>query len=191
MKALRKATGQDLQWCRKKGGLFAEGEFELRAGDEVVALLHAREKGTDWICGEAAEGHWALQCWNIGPGARVVISELDSQVQIAVVKHGRKQGFFQREDDYLEFSDGRRVTWKKANWWQDEWDWVDSDGRPLVHFQRGHHVVLEPLARSLLELSLLIIVGWQLMRLQQEARTKAAITAGVATATSSSAAIHH
>ena len=191
MKALRDATAQDLQWSGKKVGLFAEGEFALRSGSEVLALLHAREKGTDWTCGEAAEGRWALHSRGIGPGERVVIRELDSQSTIAVVKQGRKQGLFQRKDDYLEFSDGRSVTWKKASWWQDAWDWVDSDGRPLVHFQRGHHVVLEPLARSLPELSLLVIVGWQLMRLQQEARTKAAVTAGVATATSSSVVVHH
>lgn len=191
MKAIRQATGQDLQWSSKKVGLFAEGEFELRSGDEVLALLHARKKGTDWTCGEAADGCWALHSRNIGPGERCVISELASQATIAVVKRGRKQGLFQRDHDYLEFSDGWRVMWKKASWWQDEWDWVDSDGKPFIHFQRGHHVVLEPLARSLPELSLLVIVGWQLMQLQQEARTKAAVTAGVATATSSSVVVNH
>lgn len=181
MIAIREAAGQDLQWRDKKVGLFVKDEFELRSGDEVLAMLHAREKRTDWACGEAADGRWALQSRNIGSGERVVITELDSQAAIAVVKRGRKHGIFQRDNDYIEFSDGRILTWKRASMWHDEWDWVDSDGRPLIHFQREQHVVIEPLALSLPELSLLVIVGWQLMKLQEEARTKAAIAAAVAT----------
>ena len=191
MKSLREAAGQDLQWSSKKMGLFGEGEYALRAGDEVLALIHAREKGTDWICGEAVDGRWALQCRNIGPGEILVIHELDSQAEIAVMKRGRKHGLFQRDHDTLAFSDGRLVTWKKASRWHDEWDWVDSNGRPLMHFQRGHHVVIEPLAFALPELSLLVIVGWQLMLLQEEAREKAAVTAAVATATSGSVVVNH
>jgi hypothetical protein len=187
MKAIREAAGQDLQWRGKKVGLFVTDEFELRSGDEVLAMLHAREKRTDWTCGEAADGRWALKSRNIGSGEIVVITELDSQAEIAIVKRGRKQGIFKRDNDYIEFSDGRLVPWKKASKWQDDWDWVDSDGRHLIHFQRGHHVVIEPLALSLPELSLLVIVGWQLMKLQEEARKKAA----VATTTSSYVVVNH
>jgi hypothetical protein len=188
MKTIGEAADQDLQWRDKQAGLFVKDEFELRSGDEVLAMLHAREKGTDWTCGEAADGRWTLTNRNIGSGEIVVITELDSQAEIAVVKRGRKQGIFQRDNDYIEFSDGRRVMWKKASKWHNEWDWVDSDGRPLIHFQRGHHVVIEALALSLPELSLLVIVGWQLMKLQEEARKKAA---AVATTTSSHVVVSH
>jgi len=184
MKAIREAADQDLQWSSNKVGLFKD-EFELRSGDEVLSILHAGEKSTDWTCGEAADGRWALKSRNIGSGEIVVITELDSQAEIAVVKHGRKQGLFRRDNDYIEFSDGRILTWKKASKWHDEWDWVDSDERPLIHFQRGHHVMIEPL--SLPELSLLVIAGWHLMKLQEEARTKAA----VATTTSSYVVVNH
>ncbi len=190
MKAIREAVGQELQWSSKKEGLFGKEEFELRSGDEVLALLHAREKGIDWTCGEAADGRWAFQSRNIGSGEIVVIRELDSQAEIAVVKRGRKHGLFKRDNDYIAFLDGRIATWKKVSQWHDEWDWVDSNRRPLIHFQRGHYVVIEPLALALPELSLLVIVGWQLMRLQEEAREKAAVTAAVATTTSSSVVVH-
>jgi hypothetical protein len=187
MQAIREVVGQDLQWIGKKVGLFAEDEFELRSGDELLAMLHAREKRADWVCGEAADGRWALKSRNIGSGEILVITELDTQAEIAVVKRWRKHGLFQRVNDYMAFSDGRIVTWKKVSQWHDEWDWVDSNGRPLIHFQRGHHVVIEPLAFTLPELSLLVIVGWQLMILQEEARKKAA----VATTTSSFVVINH
>ena len=45
MKAICEAADQDLQWRGKKVGLFAKDEFELRSGDEVLAMLHAREIG--------------------------------------------------------------------------------------------------------------------------------------------------
>jgi hypothetical protein len=51
MKAIREAADQDLQWIDKKVGLIVTDEFELRSGDEVLAMLHAREKGTDWTFG--------------------------------------------------------------------------------------------------------------------------------------------
>lgn len=186
MKAIREAAGQDLQWSSKKTGLFEKGEFELRSGDEVLALLHPMEEGTDRALGEAADGRWALQSRHIGPGELVVITQIGSQAHIAVAKRGHTHGLFGHEDGSLEFSDGRSVTWHKASRWHEEWDWVGSEGSPLVRFQRGHHVVLEPLALSLPELSLLVIVGWHLLQLQQETRKKAAVTATVATATSSS-----
>jgi hypothetical protein len=191
MKAIREAAGQDLQWRSKKEGLFAEDEFELRAGDEVLALLHARKKGTDWTCGEAADGRWVLRSHNIGSGEILVIRELDSQAETAIVKRGHRHSIFQRDNDYLAFSDGRVVMWKKASKWHDEWDWVDSAERPLIHFKRGHHVVLEPLALALPELSLLVIVGWHLMQLQEEAKEQAAVPAAVATTTSSSVVVNH
>ncbi len=150
MKAIREAAGQDLQWKRTK---WWKNEFELRSGDEVLAMLHATS-------GEAADGRWAFKSrsfWN----RDIVITELDSQAEIAVVKRGLILSS-------IGFSDGRMLTWNN-----DDWDWVDSDGRPLIHFQRGKHVVLEPLALSLPELSLLVIVGRHLMELQGKERAAA------------------
>ena len=177
MKAIREAAGQDLQWKwirTKEGFLKWKGEFELRSGDEVLAMLHDREKSTGWTSGEAADGRWTFKGQSIRYGD-IVITELDSQAEIAVVKHERKQSIFKRDkagwsENYIGFSDGRMLTWKKASSWHDDWDWVDSDGRPLIHFQRGNHVVLEPLALSLPELSLLVIVGWHLMKVQEAER---------------------
>ena len=65
--------------------------------------------------------------------------------------------------------------WNKTSFWRTEWGWVESDGRPLIHFQRGKHVVLEPLVLSLPELSLLVIVGWHLIVLQQEESAAATV----------------
>lgn len=185
MRPLSEAAGQELQWRGKE-------EFELRTGDEIWAILHARERGAEWTIGEAADGRWALRSEHIGSGEILVITEQDAQTQIAVVKHGRKHGLFARDDDYIEFADGNVVAWHKTSTWRDdEWDWVDREERPLIHFQREHHVVIEPNARSLPELSLLVVAGGQLIQLHEAARKKAAVLAGVATATASRVVVNH
>jgi hypothetical protein len=185
MRPLSEAAGQELQWRGKE-------EFELRTGDEIWAILHARERGADWTIGETADGRWALRSEHIRSGEILVITEQDAQTQIAVVRHGRKHGLFARGDDYIEFADGNIVAWHKTSAWRDdEWDWVDREERPLIHFQREHHVVIEPNARSLPELSLLVIAGGQLIQLHEAARKKAAVLAGVATATASRVVVNH
>jgi len=185
MRPLSEAAGQELQWQGKE-------EFELRAGDEVYAILRAQERGADWTIGEAADGRWALRSEHIGSGEILVITEQDAHAQIAIVKHGRKHGLFARDDDYIEFADGHMVAWHKTSVWRDdEWDWVDREERPLIHFQREHHVVIEPNARSLPDLSLLVVAGGQLIQLHEAARKKAAVLAGVATATASHVVVNH
>ncbi|HEY8325776.1 MAG: hypothetical protein ACHQ1E_04160 [Ktedonobacterales bacterium] len=185
MRPLSEAADQELRWQGKE-------EFELRAGAETYAALHARERGVGWIIGEAAEGRWALRNEDLGSGEILLITEPDSRGRIAVVRHGRKRGLFTHSDDYIEFADSHIVTWRKANAWRDdEWDWVDRDRRPLIHFQREYHVVIEPAARSLQELSLLVVVGGQLIRLREAAKKKAAVLAGVATATASHVVVNH
>jgi hypothetical protein len=185
MRPLREAADQELQWQ-------GNGEFELRAGAEVYAALHAQERGASWIIGEATEGRWALRNEDIGSGEILLMTELDSRSRVAVVKRGRKHGLFTRNDDYMEFADGHVVTWHKTSAWRDdEWDWVDRDNRPLVHFQREHHVAIEPHARSLQELSLLVVTGGQMIRLREAAKKQAAVLAGVATATASHVVVNH
>ena len=185
MRPLSEAAGQALQWQGKE-------EFELRAGDEVYAILRARERGADGTIGEAADARWVLRSEHIGSGEILVITEQDSQAQIAVVKHGRKHGLFARDNDYIEFADGHVVAWHKTSAWRDdEWDWVDREEHPLIHFQRDHHVVIEPNARSLPELSRLVLAGGRLIQLHEAARKKAAVLAGVATATASRVVVNH
>lgn len=86
MKPIREAAGRDFQWTRVK---WWKRGFELQSGDEVLARLYP-QKGTRSMIGEAAGGRWAFKrrsFWN----ADIVITELASQAEIAVVKHGRNK----------------------------------------------------------------------------------------------------
>ena len=111
------------------------------------------------MIGEAADGRWSFKrrgFWNAG----IVVTDLASLTEIAVIKRGRNKS--------LAFSDGRLFTFPKSSFWRNEWVWLNDEGTPLIHFQHGKHLTLEPLALSLPELSLFIIVGWHLIVLQQE-----------------------
>ncbi len=146
MKAIREAAGQDLQWIgiKTKGRFFFHytGSYELRSGDEVLAMLHARELP---LSGEAADGRWTLSPRSgdiviteldserasiaeyeiqgmFSRSGDIVITELDSQAEIAVVKHERKQSIFKYQkkgwsEYYIRFSDGRMLTLNKASSW--------------------------------------------------------------------------
>ena len=156
MKPIHEAANQNLQWTRAN---WWKRAFELHSGDEVLAKFYP-QKETHSMIGEAADGRWSFKrrsFWN----ADIVITDSASQTEIAHVKRGR--------DKSLAFSDGRLFTFQKNSFWRNEWVWLNNEGTPLIHFQHGKHLILEPLALSLPELSLLTIVGWYLMVLQQEA----------------------
>jgi len=155
MKSIREGAGQDLQWTRANHWKRA---FELHAGAELLARFYPQQ-GTHAMIGEAADGHWAFKrrsSWN----ADIVITEFASQAEIAVVKRGRKKS--------IAFSDGRLFTLNKPGFWRNQWVWLNEEGTPLLHFQHGNHLMLEPAALALPELSLLVIAGWYLIVLQQE-----------------------
>jgi hypothetical protein len=155
MKLISEADVQDLQWTRVKRWKSA---FELHSGDEVLARLYP-QRGTHSMVGEAADGRWAFRrrgFWN----ADIVVTDLASQAEIAVLKQGRNKS--------LVFSDGRLFTLQKTSFWRNEWVWLNDEGTRLLYFQHGKHLMLEPLALSLPELSLLVIGGRHLIVLQQE-----------------------
>ena len=163
MKSIREAAVQDLEWTRVKAW---KRVFELHSGDEVLARLYP-QKETHSMVGEAADGSWAFRrrgFWN----ADIVVTDLASQAEVAIVKKGRNKR--------LAFSDGRLFTLQKTSFWRNEWAWLNDEGTPLIHFQHGKCLVIEPLALSLPELSLLVVVGWHLIVLQQEEDAAAAAT---------------
>jgi hypothetical protein len=155
MKSIYEAAGQDLQWKRVK---WWKREFELRSGDEVLAKLY-RQRGISGVIGEATDG-----CWNFKRRGfwmrEIAITELATQIEIAVTKRGWKTS--------LTFSDGRVLMFKKTNIWRNEWVWLNDEETPLIRFQRNKYPQIEPAAFSFPELSLLLTLGWHLIVLHQE-----------------------
>jgi hypothetical protein len=123
------------------------------------------QKGTNSMLAEAVDGHWAFKrrsFWN----ADIVITESPSQAEIAIVRRGRNKR--------LTFSDGRLFTLTKSTFWRNEWVWLNDESTPLIRYQRGRSLLIEPTVLSFPEFSLLVIAGWYLIVLQQEEDTASA-----------------
>jgi hypothetical protein len=165
MKSLNEFIGQELQWVRPH---LLRSEYELRAGDELLARIYLKGAFKSQVYVESADGHWMIE----RKGLRQTISILlpDTYTELATIKRGRS------DQATLFFPDGREYRWQRTSFWHDGWTWLNNEGTPLLHVKRGAHIQLEPAAQGLPELALLITLGWYLHKQQQEeAATIAAI----------------
>src|SRR5690242_5204042 len=133
MKPISEAPAQNFQWTRAS---WWKRVYELHTGDEILAKFYP-QRGTHSMIGEAADGRWSFKrrsFWN----GDIVITDLTSQAEIAVVKRGRNKS--------LAFSDGRLFTFQKPSFWRNGRVWLNDEETPLMRFQHGNHLVVEPLA---------------------------------------------
>jgi hypothetical protein len=164
MKSINKYIGQELQWVHPN---LLSSEYELRAGDELLAHLHWKGALTAQVCAETADGGWMIE----RKGIRQIITvlALDAPTELATIKRGMSG------HATLLLADGREYRWQCTSFWRDVWTWVDSEGTPLLHLKRGTHVHLEPAAQGLPDLALLTTLGWYLHKQQGEEAAIASI----------------
>ena len=165
MKSINDFIGQELQWVHPHR---LRPEYELRAGDEVLARLSSTGALSSRVHAETVAGRWTFK--RAGLRQAITIQALDAQTELASVKRGMSG------QATLLYPDGREYRWQCSSFWQDVWTWLNSEGMPLLHLKRGTRVQFEPAAQDLPELALLATLGWYLHRQkQEEAATVAAI----------------
>lgn len=135
-------------------------EFELRAGDEVVGSL--RFERSSLATGEAADQSWTFKregFWH----PRITVRVPGSDVNIALFSPGWAGG------GTLDL-DGRQMRFVAANFWHSQWDWVDAQNKPLVHFKSHQgllktegQVEIQTEAIQSPDLPLLVVLGWYLL----------------------------
>jgi hypothetical protein len=178
VRPLAEIADQDLVWVQPARSKQA---FELRAADqseatlsfERASLARAVTATQQWTF--KREGFWHPQ---------VTIRVSGSDVNVAVFKPGWGGG------GTLELAEGRLLRFGAANFWHSQWDWLEPDGKPLVHF-KSHpgllrmegQVDIESEAASLPELPLLVVLGWYLLILFTRDAAAAGSTAAVVAAT--------
>ena len=164
MKSINEYIGQELQWVHPNP---LSSEYELRAGDELLARLHWNRGFTSRVHAETVDSNWVIEC----KGIRQTITALalDAQAELATIKRGMSG-----QATFL-FADGREYRWQCTSFWRDVWTWVSNEGTPLLHLKRGAHVHLEPAAQDLSDLALLTTLGWYLHKQQEEEAALAAI----------------
>jgi hypothetical protein len=164
MKSLSECIDQELQWVHPH---LLKSEYELRAGDELLARIYSKGVFSSQVFVETADGHWMIERKGLRQTMRVLLPDTDKE--LATIKC---QGSDQAT---LVFPDGREYRWQRTSFWHDDWTWLNNEGTSLLHVKSGVHILLEPAAQGLPELALLITLGWYLHKQQEkEAATIAA-----------------
>ena len=164
IKSLSEYIGQQLQWVHPH---LLKSEYELRAGDELLARIYSKGVFSSQVYVETADGHWMIERKGLHQTIRVHLPETDTELA-TINREGSDQAT-------LVFPDGREYRWQRTSFWHDDWTWLNNEGTPMFHVKRGGHIQLEPAAQGLPELALLITLGWYLHKQQEkEAATIAA-----------------
>lgn len=158
MRAIRECAGLPLMWVQPKA---TQQRFELRGGDEVLAVMQWPSSWRSGSTVEAAEGSWSFH--RQGFSQRVII-EVHRAGFLAPTLSRRWTG-----SATLSFPDGHAYLWKNAGFWGNRRAWTTPEGMPLIHFQTkygflktGGEVTVDPLAAALPDLALLVSLGWYL-----------------------------
>lgn len=202
MRLIQEAADQELIWRQPS---MMKQEYELRAGDEVLATLRWQKTFGSLALAETAEASWTFKrsgFWRPRVTARLPDSERD----IATFKPEGWSG-----GGTLTVDGGHGFQLVNTSFWRSHWAWHAADDTPLVQFTGMHalktegHVVLTPEAASLpetaqlddvyqpvpperlappsaalAELPLLVTLGWYLLVLMaQDSAAATATTAAV------------
>ena len=157
MKSINECLDQELRWVHPD---LLRREYELRAGDEVLARISYTGALSSQVRAESATGLWTFR--RTGLRQAITILALDAHTEPATVKRGMSS------QATLLFPDGREYRWQCSSFWHDVWLWLNDEGTPLLQLKRGTHVQLEAAAHDLPELALLATFGWYLHRQQEE-----------------------
>jgi hypothetical protein len=188
MQLISETGQQELVWTKPSA---PTPTYELYAGEQLVATLH-------WQRGSLAEARAAGCQWTFERSGfwlpRVVVRLAGSDADLATftpqwIGTGTLEGA--RE---------RRFHWSAENFWHTRWAWQDADGTPLLHIEgkpRSEHggrpikgiVKLAPAASDLIELPLLVLLGWYLVVLHTE--DVVAATAARSTTAATYVAVNH
>ena len=176
MRRITQVRGQELAWTQTG---YCHGEYELQAGDEVVATL--RWHGESLAIAETADGHWSFE----RPGyrrARVSVKTVGSGTQIAVIS------FYWTGGATLELAGGKLFHWSATNFWGSRWGWRDADGTELMSLRSKQRLKVSGLVESsqatatLPEFDLLVTLGWYLLVMHSQDSTTDAVAATAGTA---------
>jgi hypothetical protein len=176
MKHLSEVRDRELKWIQPQA---LKQEFELRAGDEVVATLRFKSSFGSLATAESADGCWTFKrvgFWH----PRVTIRVCGDDTDIAVFKNRTWNN-----GGTLEFPDGRRYL-ADLNFWATRYELTTETDEVLLrytsiggfaHFSAKVDVLPDFARQS--EMPWLIMLGWYLRILvsQDSAAAVAATTA--------------
>jgi hypothetical protein len=157
MRQISEVADQELLWVQPAK---MKMDFELRAGDEVVATLGWQRASL--ATGRTSDHEWTFKregFWH----PRITVRAPGSDANLALFNPHWAGG------GTLEL-DGRLLRFGAANFWHSQWDWLGSDDAPLLHFKSRRRILkiegqveVDPVARTSPDLPLLSVLVWYLL----------------------------
>jgi hypothetical protein len=174
VKKIAEEMGRELEWMQPSAWKM---EYELRAGDELIATLRFRSSFGSFATAESADGCWTFKrvgFWQ----TRVTIRSCGSDMDIAMFKNNTWSG-----GGTVELPGGRKIL-ATTNLWQTNLDFKTEAGATLIRFKTAGlvhlsaKVEIQPDAAGVPELPLIAMLGWYLavMMYMDTAATVAAIS---------------
>ncbi len=174
MKKIAEVIGRELEWGQPSAWKM---EYELRAGDELIATLRFRSSFGSFATAESADGCWTFKrvgFWQ----TRVTIRGCGSDMDLAMFKNNTWSG-----GGTVELPDGRKIL-ATTNLWRTNFEFKTEAGETLIRFKTGGlvhlsaKVEIQPDAAGVPELRWVVMFGWYLavMMYMDTAGTVAAVS---------------
>ncbi len=183
MKPITQAIYSTPQWVQPRA---MQNRFELRAGDDLFAVLEFPKVFGSLATAITEEGRWTFKRAGFF-SPRVTVRSEGSETDLAVFRPK-----WTGNEGTLQFPGGAAYTWKTANFWATQYLWQTESGEALILYKQGiedarladlfktqARVEIQPGAQGLIELPLLVLLGWYLMILKQQDDSAVAATAAV------------
>lgn len=175
MKPIRELIGRELQWTQPHA---LKRQFELKAGDELVATLSFRSMFGSFATATTAEGQWTFKrvgFWK--PRATVCVA--GSEQVIATFRNDTWTA-----GGTLELASGRSFR-ANTNFWMTKYEFKSETDEPLVRFQKiggllhySSNVEVQRGAAAMPELPWIVVLGWYLAVVMHEEAAATAAAAG-------------
>jgi hypothetical protein len=163
MRPLRDSLYGDLIWRRPR---FFRSELVLEAGSERLAsLIWPKWYSFDAVA-ESADGRWTIgRRRGMGLRAPCVVLNADSGAEVATIRRGwRGMGT-------ARFASGAEYAWGREGFWHPRYHWAAGPSGPLITFRglyaigKSYEMTVDPRARALAELPVLVLLGTYVMAL--------------------------
>lgn len=160
MRRIAELIGRELRWVQPTA---FKPHYELRAGDDLVALLRISGLFRDQAAAESADGCWTFERVGFWRN-KVRVRACDAQSELAVFKISK----WGDGSGVLQLPDGRRLS-VTTNFWRTEYQFRSETGKPLLRIFSGGvlrqnaKVDVHVRAAGLPELPWLVMLGLFLM----------------------------
>jgi len=176
VKKIAEVIGRELEWVQPSAWKM---EYELRAGDELIATLRFRSLFGSFATAESADGCWTFKrvgFWQ----TRVTIRGCGSETDSATFKNNTWSG-----GGTLDLPDGRKIL-ANTNLWQTNFELRTEAGAALVRYKIGGvvhlsaKVEIQPDIAGIPELPWLVMFAWYLaVMMHMDTASSAGVVAAI------------